>query len=298
MSWLYIAIISHFLLAVVFTVDKFLLSKTVLRPAAAAFFVGLLGGAASLFLIPFGFSLMSFWQMVGGFAAGIAFVFAILFFYRTIQANEVSVVAPIVGGLVPIFTLFLTYFFLNERLASHQLISFCFLVFGGVIMFLPQKSAQTFLSKGLLIAVSAAFLFALSFVLTKFVFNGQSFINGFIWIRLGGVLGACSLLLIPSERATISKTSKSVKIGIGGLFISNKILSAFAFVLLNYAIYLGSVSLVNALQGVQYVFLLIIVLFLSKKFPKIIQERVNYKIILQKLTAILFIVFGLGILAL
>ena len=103
MNWLFIAIISHFLLAVVFTVDKFLLSKTVLRPAAAAFFVGLLGGAASLFLIPFGFSLMSFWQMVGGFAAGIAFVFAILFFYRTIQTNEVSVVAPIVVPFIHTF---------------------------------------------------------------------------------------------------------------------------------------------------------------------------------------------------
>lgn len=304
MNWLFIAIIAHFLSAVVFTVDKFLLSKTVLRPVAAAFYVGLLSGGASLFLIPFGFYWMPFWQIIVSFIAGIVFIFAILFFYRLIQTNEVSIIAPIIGGAVPIFTLILTYLFLGERLAINQLFAFCLLVFGGVIMLLPRKSESNlkknegFLPKGFLLIILTAFLFAFSFVLTKFVFIEQSFISGFIWIRLGGILGACMLFLIPNTRRAILKTSKSVKIKIGGLFLSNKALSAFAFVLLNYAIYLGSVSLVNALQGVQYVFLLIIVLFLSKKFPQIIKEQISRRVIFQKAIGILFIVFGLGVLVL
>ena len=304
MNWLFIAIIAHFLSAIVFTVDKFLFSKTVLRPAAAAFYVGVLGGAASLLLIPFGFFLLPFWQIIISWSAGITFVFAIWFFDRLIRKNEVSMITPIIGGAVPIFTLILTYFFLGERLAINQLFAFCLLVFGGVIMLLPRKSKfnlrknKEFLFNGLLLAVLTAFLFAFSFVLTKFIFTEQPFINGFIWIRLGGILGTCSLFLFPSARREIFETSKSIKIKVGGLFISNKILSAFAFVLLNYAIYLGSVSLVNALQGVQYVFLLIIVLFISKKFPQIIKEQISHRIIIQKALAILFIAIGLGVLVL
>lgn len=304
MNWLYIAIISHFLSAIVFTVDKFLLSKTVLRPAAAAFYVGLLGGVASLFLIPFGFSWLSFWQIIISFVAGIAFVFAVFFFYRSIQINEVSVIAPIVGGAIPIFTLILMYSFLGERLAINQLFAFFLLVFGGVIMLLPQKdksnfkTIKIFSSKELLIAVLSALLFAISFVSTKFIFTEQPFINGFVWIRLGGILGACLLFLGPNMRRAILETSKSVKIKTGSLFVSNKVFSALAFVLLNYAIYLGSVSLVNALQGIQYAFLLILVFFLSKKFPQIIKEQISRKVIFQKIIAILLISFGLGILAL
>jgi len=304
MNWLLIAIIAHFLLAIVFTVDKFLLSKTVLRPVAAAFYVGLLSGVASLFLIPFGFYWMPFWQIIVSFIAGSAFIFAILFFYRLIQTNEVSIIAPIIGGAVPIFTLILTGLFLGEQLAINQLFAFCLLVLGGVIILLPKKGEfglkkiEGFLSNGFLLTILAAFLFAFSFVLTKFVFIEQSFISGFIWLRLGGVLGACILFLIPSMRRVILETSKSIKVRVGGLFISNKILSGVAFILLNYAIYLGSVSLVNALQGVQYIFLLIVVLFLSKKFPEIIKERIDRKVIFQKTIGILLIVFGLGILVL
>lgn len=304
MSWLSIAIIAHVLLAVVFSVDKFLLSKTILRPVAAVFYVGILSGVASLFLIPFGFYWMPFWQIIVSFIAGSAFIFAILFFYRLIQTNEVSIIAPIVGGAVPVFTLILTSLFLGEQLVISQLVAFCLLVLGGVIILLPQKDKSSlekiegFLSNGLLLTILAAFLFAFSFVLTKFVFIEQSFISGFIWIRLGGVLGVCILFLIPNMRKIILETTKSIKIKVGGLFISNKILSGVAFILLNYAIYLGSVSLVNALQGVQYIFLLVIVLFLSKKFPQIIREQISRRIIFQKTIGILFIVFGLGILVL
>ena len=78
----------------------------------------------------------------------------------------------------------------------------------------------------------------------------------------------------------------------------SKGLSALAFISLNNAIFLGSVSLVNALQGVQYVFLLMIALVLSKQFPQIIKEQISQGAVLQKIMAILLIALGLGILAL
>jgi drug/metabolite transporter (DMT)-like permease len=301
MNWLLIAIIAHFIFALVFVIDKFLLSKTALRPIAYAFYVGLLGGFA-LLLIPFGFSVPPAGQIMASFIAGFLFVLAILFFYKTIQIGEISRITPIVGGAVPLFTLILTYSFLGERLAISQLVAFFLLVLGGIIMFWPRKEkiiskvVKAPLAKKLTLAIIAALFFAGSFVLTKFIFTEQSFINGFIWIRMGGFLGAWLLFFWPGSRQIIFKTTKIIKVKSVGLLISNKTLSALAFILLNYAIFLGSVTLVNSLQGVQYVFLLIVALFLSKKFPQILKEQIGQGAILQKIIAILFIGLGLGIL--
>ncbi len=304
MNWLLIAIFAHFITALVFVTDKFLLSRTALRSSPYAFYVGILSGLLSLFLIPFGFSSIPFGQILFSFVAGISFVLAILFFYESVRMGEVSRIVPIVGGAMPIFTFALTYFFLGERLNFNQLIAFSLLILGGIIITWPRKYIKLLpgerkpsLAKRLPKALLAAFLFAASYVLTKFVFTEQSFINGFIWIRLGGILGAFLLLIVPSVRQAIFKTSRSIKLKTGGLIVFNKLLSASAFLILNYAIYLGSVTLVNSLQGVQYLFLLVIALVLSKKFPYILREQIGQGIILKRAVAILFICFGLGILA-
>ncbi len=303
MSWLLIAIIAHFIFALVFIVDKYLFSHTRLKPAAYAFYVGLLGGLAIL-LFPFGFSVLPIDQMIVSFVAGNAFVLAIFFFYKSVQLGEVSRITPVIGGLVPLFTFILTYFFLGERLALNQMIAFCLLVLGGVIMAWPRKQirlvsglVKTPLVKRLPLAIVAALFFTGSYVLTKYIYSYQPFINGFIWIRLGGVVGAIFLFIFPISRRAIMKTSSKVKLRTGGLAVVNKGLSGLSFILLNYAIFLGSVTLVNALQGVQYIFLLVVALFLSKKFPRIIKEQVNQSAILQKVVSIAFIILGLGILA-
>ncbi len=304
MNWLLIAITAHFIFALVFVIDKYLFSHTYLKPAAYAFYVGLLGGLAIL-LFPFGFSLLPLKQILISFFAGTFFVFAIFYFYKSVQLGEVSRITPIIGGLVPLFTLLFTYSFLGERLVFNQLIAFSLLVLGGIVMVWPRKQVclvsgiiKSPLIKRLPLAVLATLFFAGSYVLTKFIYLEQNFINGFIWIRLGGILGAGALFVWPNTRKMIFETSEKIKLKTGKLAISSKALSGCAFILLNYAIFLGSVSLVNALQGVQYVFLFVLALFLSKKFPQIIREQINQSAVLQKVIAIVFIVLGLGFLAL
>ena len=299
MNWLLIALTAHFLFALVFIVDKFILSKTVLQPTVYAFYVGLLGITA-LALFPFGFDLLPINQILISFLAGFLFVLAILFFYQAIKLGEISRVVPIVGGAVPLFTLFFSYSLLDERLSWDQFIAFFLLIIGSVVMFWPRREkilAKASLNKRLFFSLLAAFFFASSYVLSKFIYLEQSFINGFIWIRLGGFLGAWLLLFWPNVRQAVFKTSKKIKFKVGGLAAANKSISAFSHLLLNYAIALGSVTLVNALQGVQYAFLLIIALFLSKKFPQIIKEQISNGVIMRKVMAICLISLGLVILA-
>lgn len=79
---------------------------------------------------------------------------------------------------------------------------------------------------------------------------------------------------------------------------ANKTLSGIAFALLNYAIAIGSVTLVNAMQGLQYVFLLIMVAILSYKYPNILTEAVSRKSLTQKIIAVTLIGLGLAMIAL
>lgn len=300
MNWILIALIAQFLFALVFILDKFFVSKTVLKPVVYAFWAGVLQILVLVF-VPFGFKVISPLQILISLSSGALFVLANLLFYQAIQSKEISRIAPVVGGLIPIFTILLSFLFIGERLTAIQLAAFVLLVLGGIIMLLPLKGKLSlgFLSASALgIIVLSSFFFSGSFVLSKYIFLKQSFINGLIWTRLGAVLTAGLFLLFPSNRQLIFTKTASVKTKTVGLFFLNKGFSATAFILLNYAIFLGSVSLVNALQGIQYVFLLLIGIFLSVKFPQIIKEQINKETIFQKIAAIVFIGAGLVVLVL
>ena len=59
-------------------------------------------------------------------------------------------------------------------------------------------------------------------------------------------------------------------------------------------IYLG---MVNALEGIKYIFILIFAFLLSLKAPQILKEEISRRVIFQKVIAILLIAGGLALLA-
>ncbi|OJI07203.1 hypothetical protein BK004_01585 [bacterium CG10_46_32] len=296
MNWITVVLAGHFLNALAFLMDKFLLSsKRIPSPFAYAFFIGALGILA-LVLVPFGVSVPSTPEMVRALIAGATFVLALVFFFAGLKENEVSRVVPLTGGFVPAFTFVLAYFFLGERLGQTEILAFAVLVTGGVLITLERKGKGS--ARGYVYAVIAALVFAISFVITKQVYIEQSFISGFMWSRVGGFLMALSFLFIPSARYGVLHQPKQKG---GGktttLFFAGQVAGSLGFVLVNYAISLASVSLVNAMQGVQYAFLLIIVALLVKKFPTVLSERLTGAVLAQKIVAIIFISIGIGLIA-
>lgn len=295
MTWLIIVIIAYFLNAVAAVVDKYLISKRVPQPAVYAFSISILG-ILSVFLIPFGFTvpkfLMIFWSLV----AGVSFTFALFFLFTALKFGETTKITPFIGGLQPIFIFILSYFFLQERLAANQIIAFAFLVIGTIFISYNFSGKKVFQENGLLYALISTILFAIFYFLTKFIFQSVAFIPAFVWIRFGSIFGALLFLIPSSTRNKIFNTFKSRegrKKGTSLIFFFGQICGAFSFFLINYAIKLNSVSLTNALQGIQYVFLIIMVIILSKKFPYILEEKLTSKILFQKIVAVIFISLGL-----
>ena len=128
----------------------------------------------------------------------------------------------------------------------------------------------------------------------------QPFWSGYIWIRIGSFLMAMSFLFTPEVRRELGRAKINFPKKTAAIFLSNQAAGASANILQNWAIALSPlvcVPIINALQGIQYVFLLIFAVLLSLKFPQILKEEISKRILLQKIIAILFIGSGLVILA-
>jgi uncharacterized membrane protein len=145
----------------------------------------------------------------------------------------------------------------------------------------------------------AGILIATAFVVFKYLYGKDNFINVFIWTRLGLFFGALSLLLFPFWRKAIFKSfhsfnhPKKESRRTGFLFVANKILGGVGSALTHLAVSLGSVAVVNALASVEYVFVFILELALSLKFPAIFQEKRTWRNVLQKTFGICIIISGI-----
>ncbi len=301
MSWLIIAVSAYFLLAVCSLIDKYLLSGPLPVPEAYTFYLGILEGLA-LILIPFvGFSVPRPFQIFLSFLSGAAFVYAIFWYTKALRRFEASRVVPAIGGLIPSFTFILTYFLSKgkENISLIGVVALLLLIAGSVIFTLRKDKFVTL--KSLELSAISAFFFSLSFVLSKYVYMSQPFWSGFILIKLGGFLMALIFILSKKVREEVFVRQRLFKKRTAGIFISDQAIGAGANILENWAIALAPlvyISVINALQGIQYVFLLIFTVFLSLKFPKILKEEISRKVIFQKIIAVSLIGLGLFVLTL
>lgn len=294
MNWLIIALAAYLLMAVAVTIDKLLLTKKIENPLVYAFIISALGLVA-LFLIPFGFEFGSFNQIAPAILAGGIFMFALVFLFKALNQNEASRVTPFVGGLQPIFVLILAWTFLNEQLGLEQLIALVMIIMGTIVISWEKENTKL---TSYLFAFGAALGFAFYYTLIKYVFLNQDFISGFIWSRIGAFIFAFTLLIIKNTRKDLKKTWRQPKKNTGPLLLFGQINGALGFILLNYAVAISpSVAIINALQGVQYAFVVIIILILSQKFPKILTEKFTPLIFTQKILAIIILAIGIFLLS-
>ncbi|MEO6077334.1 MAG: hypothetical protein ABIP54_00930 [Candidatus Andersenbacteria bacterium] len=163
-----------------------------------------------------------------------------------------------------------------------------------------------------MLPILAGLLFAAYFAITKYIYSNVSgqFFGIFLTTRLAEAVLAIigiGLLVIPDlirnprrKKAVDSRLrgndGKKKKGIIPIIFASNKLFAAGMFLLQTYAISLGSVSVVNALQGVQYVFVLILAVVVSLFFPKLFTEEISRGTVLQKMLGIMLVSFGVALL--
>lgn len=294
MNYIFIAILAYFIFAIETAVNKILLNKAVPQPIAYAFYVGLLSFFAVVF-IPFGFTWLPLYWLATALLAGAFFLAGLAVFFKAIHQGEVSRLTAAVGGLTPVFILLLSFIFLGERLSQKEIFSFAFLIGGAVLISFKWGGKHKI---GDLVKASlTSLLLAISLVMTKYVFLHQPFFSGFIWIRLGSFLAAFLLLIPKRNRRIIFQVGQSVKAKGSLVLVGNKGLAGLGFVLLNYAIAQGSVTLVNAMESAKFVFLFLLTIIFSRRFPQLLKEETKAGVLVQKIAAIFLISLGLIALA-
>jgi hypothetical protein len=101
MLWLIITLVTYFTLAIVYLIDKHLLTSNISDPKIYTIYVSILV-LFIIFLAPFThFYLPSFNLLMLCFAAGISFTACLYFFYTGVQRFEVSRIVPAIGALKP-----------------------------------------------------------------------------------------------------------------------------------------------------------------------------------------------------
>lgn len=301
--WFILAIIGYAILAIVAMMDKYLLSQAKLKPALYTFYSTIFV-LPVLLLIPFGVSFFSSsLDWIIALVSGFAFAAALWAMFISFEKSEVSHIGPLIGAATPLFVLLFGRLFLDEKLTGLQIAAIVILIIGSLIISFEKSKKNNGWHIGILWGILSGLFFALSHVSAKYLYDGYDFMSGFVWTRAAiGLAGVFILFhrdvfykifhksFFEKIKAKFSPQNNLLLVGI------DKVLGVVGVVIIQYAIAIGSVSLVNALNGLQYAILVIIVLLFTKLWPKKFKEEYNKGEIAQEILAVIIILFGLALL--
>ncbi|MDD5050677.1 MAG: hypothetical protein PHV93_02970 [Candidatus Pacebacteria bacterium] len=286
--WLLLVVFVQLLNAVIVLIDKYVVTKRLPHSVVYAFFVGALSSIV-LVLIPTGnITVPTTKIIIFSLLCGFTYIQAIVYLYKALRRSPDPLdVIPVVGAMTAISTFILSSIFLKELLPSLFILATIFLVLGTLL-----TSHFSFKPKIMFYILASGIFLGISSVLVKMVLSDTTFVNGFFWTRIGNVFGAIMLFIWPENLRLIREGFKSSSRGTKLMIVSNKVLAGITAVLFLYVIKLSSASLVNALVGLQYVFLLLLGLLFGKKFSEFVYNPKHSYEIFHKIISVSFIVAG------
>jgi uncharacterized membrane protein len=305
MNWILLAVGAQILNALVAIVDKHIVTneKTFPTPFVYAFYTCLISGAwvivylFSYLPLPFdGLHIPSFETVVRptlevvalAFLSAYTFFIALVSMFSALRDHDTSDVIPVIGAISALCSFGLGYYFFGTTLTPNFMMGIGLLAFGTFLV-----SRYRFPWKTAMVALHAGLFFALHYISLKGIFIITSFDNGFFWSRIAFVFFALSLLLIPNYWERIREGTKSTGSSARLLILTNKVLAGVSTILILKATDLGDVAVVQALGGLQFVFILIFgVLFSHALVPTKVAEPRDWGIVLQKALFVAVITLG------
>jgi len=296
MSWIWLAISSYLIWAFVNLIDKILVSKYVKDPLILnlidTFFGTLL---VVLYIILFKQISLLPWMILSiVLISGVIRFVSYWLYYKGMQNEEASRVTMLMQ-LSPVFTLILAYFIVGERLGHLQIIAFILLLLGGIIASLHHEEKKLKISPVFWIMLLSSFGISLSVVLLKFGFKINDFWTIMLWAMVGEMI-AIIVLSITAKKNLFSSFNK-LNITAKITLLVGVVASSLAFILNSKALETGPASVISVLSVTNPLFVFILAIIASVFIPKIIKENINFKTVLLKVLALIFIFSGLVLLS-
>jgi drug/metabolite transporter (DMT)-like permease len=305
MHWVTLAVVAQFLNAFVALVDKRIVSdeKILPKPFVYAFYTCLISGVwimvyfISLLPLPFdGLHLPRFENVLRptlevvalSFLAAYTFFTALVSMFIALKVADASDVVPVVGATSAVASFGLGYFFLHTPISNNFVLGIALLSVGTFLV-----SRFHFDAKVAFTALHAGIFFALHYVSIKGLFMVTSFDDGFFWSRIAFMFYALSLLMVPSFYEKIRVQTKATTKHAGFLIFSNKILAGVSTILILKATDMGDVAVVQALGGLQFVFILLLGVIFTMSPRKVpVGESYSKETILRKALFVAVITLG------
>ncbi len=297
--WLPVALIGYAINSAVNILDKYVLDKAVGKPVVFTFLT-CIPAALIFFLLPWSGFLATQTDYLVALMAGVAMVLGLWASYIGIQKSEISHIGPLIGATVPVFIFLWGRLFLGETYQPVQIFAIILLVCGSLIIAGEKSSLHRGLHSGIAWAILGGFLWSIFGASSKYLYLHNDFFSGFVWSQ--GVAGLAGLLLIfiPAVRYGLKKSKNPSDSSVRGkkltIVVVDKVLGVVGLTLVQYAVALGSATLVYALAGVQYAILVIAVAVLSRFHSKLYRESYDKGELRREIIAVLFIAGGLALL--
>lgn len=278
MTWILLATVGGFINAIVAFLDKHIVSDESImpRPFVYAFYTCLLTGFWVLIFLAGLLPVLEEWgapslvdiskpdlPTIGmSFLSAYAFFIALLSMYEALRKENAVNVIPIIGAISALAAMGLGYAFLDAVLSPNFIWGIVVMALGTMLVAKSIPSRSVVLN-----LINSGVFFAVHYTAMKWLFNYIGFNDGFFWSRIGLMLFALSLLLIPVYFKKIRSQTKKTSSRAGMLVLVNKVLAGVAAFLVLKATDLGDVAVVQALDGLKFVFILVITEIFYRALP-------------------------------
>ena len=294
MNYLPFTLLAYFLNSISVTIDKVLLSKNDTDPALYVCYVSVFSLTA-LILLPFT-HIPSIATFLLASTSTLLWTLGAYFMFKAIQIGNVSRVIPIIGTGIPL--LLGTYALSQGIIDPIQVTAILLLITGLLVLTSPDWHGRI-TKREVLFEIIAITLFAISYIILRTTYLQDDFLTVFAWSRPILIVIGVAMLALPKTRALIKKPkgSLSLRTRTGALFLAGQMTGGASQLLLTFSISLADPSLVNSLQGVQYVFLIILSLALARRYPDLFKEGKNRFALPIKFIGISLIAIGVYLMA-
>lgn len=293
-TWLFFALSSPLLWAIVHLLDAHCVEKVFDRPWMGVI-TGSLSSSLVFFLIPFFIPFMDWeipgWPIVGlALLAGALIQFSQAFYFQALEHSEAGIVAAY-WNMTPILLPIASYILFGQHLGAwHYMGMLGLVICSGVFCILDQDFNGRWRSFFFMLA--ACCIQVMVILLEKHIFEHSPFVVAFLLVTAGiTISGFCPLLMTSVRKALKSKIYSKTVIAI---IVGIEIINLMAILCSQQAIDHGTPSIVAAVETTipAYTFLLSGLLLIL--MPQVADQRIRHKFYL-KLLLVSLMTIGVGV---
>lgn len=284
-----LALLAGFLWAFANIIDKTILSKYIKNPFVLLPIIGAVSLPIGLVII----ILNS--QILSSLVIGRIFLFtavnfiSIIFYFQALKNEEASRILPLFS-LSAVFMVLIELLVFGTKLITLQYWGIATIVLGTIILSLKPGPAKVN-KKALGFVIISAFTWGLTVVFLSDIFGQYGFWPSWGWQQISiGILGLTSFIFLKNK---LIRTIKKIGHKFVYYFLTSQVLSIIAGAILFFSASIWVASLSSSLASDQYIFVFILSLLISKKWPHLLKEDVSKIIIIQKTISILLIIAGI-----